>query len=236
MAQIPCPDIPKVEPFTVSLPFGGQLQSLVNIADGPPTDCALAHSLMLQLTPMLASMHCLFKVLQVVSSLKDFISSPLNPQNAGKVIEAIDGMAGCLDIVLGPCPIVKMVRDILQLILGYINCMIAAVESVLNFQLGIDLNAAQGNPVLLDAMLCAQSNAETSMASLTGAMQGIKPLIDLINMLLEIVGQEPIELPDLSATTPSPAELLAGADPLEPVKKVRDALQIAYDALKAVPC
>jgi hypothetical protein len=168
--------------------------------------------------------------------LQDFVSSPLNPQNVDKVLGSINDMKGCLDIVLGPCPIVAMVRDILKLLLAYINCMIQAVESALNFQLGIDLNAANGNPVLLDAMLCAQNNAETSMASLMEAMQGIQPLIDLMNTLLGIVGQDPIELPPLAAETPSAAELLAGADPLEPVKAVRDALAAALKVLEAVPC
>ena len=145
-------------------------------------------------------------------------------------------MAGCLDIVLGPCPIVSMVRDILRLILSYINCMIEAIESLLNFQLGIDLNAANGNPVLLDTLVCAQNNAETSMGSLNDAMTGIMPLIDLVNICLSIVGQDPIELPDLSATTPSAADLLAGADPLAPVKSVRDVLQTALEVLDQVPC
>ena len=236
MVDMPCISVSKPEPLTVSLPFGGELRSMIDISQGPPTDCALAHSLMIQLTPMLASFACVFKVLGVIGAMKDFVSNPLNPSNAGKLLDAIDGMAGCLDIVLGPCPIVSMVRDILKLILAYINCMIEAIESLLNFQLGIDLNAANGNPVLLDAIVCAQNNAQTSMASLNDAMTGIKPLIDLMNICLSIVGQDPIELPDMSASTPTAAELLAGADPLAPVKTVRDELQVALEALEKVPC
>jgi hypothetical protein len=233
---LPCVEVPKPEPLTVSLPFGGELRSMIDISQGPPTDCALAHSLMLQLTPMLSSMACLFKVLNVIASLKDFISGPLNPDNAKKVLDSIEGMAGCLDIVLTICPIVNMVKDMLKLILAYINCMIEAVESLLNFQLGIDLNAANGNPVLLESLICAQNNANTSMAGLNDALTGIQPLIELMNMSLSIIGQDPIELPDMSASTPTPAELLAGADPLEPVKAVRDALQAALEVLEALPC
>jgi len=233
---LPCVEVPKPEPLTVSLPFGGELRSMIDISQGPPTDCALAHSLMLQLTPMLASMACVFKILNVVAALKDFVSNPLNPTNAGKVADAIGDMTGCLDIVLGPCPIVAMVRDILKLILAYINCMIEAVESLLNFQLGIDLNAANGNPVLLDTLICAQNNANASMESLNQGMQGIQPLMQLVNMCLSIVGQDEIVLPDMSASTPTAAELLEGADPLEPVKAVRDVLQTALEVLEKVPC
>jgi hypothetical protein len=231
---LPCVEVPKAKPLTVSLPFGGELKSMIDPSLGPPTDCTLAHSLMLQLTPMLASMACLFKVLNVIAKIKDFANNPLNVTNAGKVVDAIDDMAGCLDIVLGPVPIVCMVVGILKLILAYINCMIEAVESLLNFQLGIDLNAANGNPVLLDSLICAQKNANASMESLNQGMQGIQPLIQLVNMSLSIVGQDEIVLPDMSASTPTAAELLDGADPLAPVKSVRDVLQTVLEALEPI--
>lgn len=234
---VPCVEVKKPEPLTVSLPFGGELKSMVDPSLGPPTDCTLAHSLMLQLAPMLASMACLFKVLNVIGSMKKFFDSKTPPDfvsNATDVAAAIGDMAGCLDIVLGPIPIACMVTDILKLILSYINCMIEAVESLLNFQLGIDLNAANGNPVLLETLLCAQKNAEASMDSLNQGMTGIQPLITLVNMCLSIVGQPEITLPDMSASTPTAAELLAGADPLEPVKAVRDVLQTALEALEPI--
>lgn len=234
---LPCVEVKKPEPLTVSLPFGGELRSMIDISQGPPSDCALAHSLMLQLTPMLAGFACVLKVLGVIGALKDFVSNPLNATNAGKVLDSIENMSDCLDIVLKPpCPIVVMVRDILKLILAYINCMIEAVESLLNFQVGLDLNAANGNPVLLDTLVCAQNNAQASIDTLNQGMQGIQPLIELMNICLGVVGQDPIELPDLSAATPSAADLLAGADPLAPVKSVRDALQTALDVLEKVPC
>jgi hypothetical protein len=231
---LPCVEVPKPEPLKVSLPFGGEFRSMVDPSMGPPTDCTLAHSLMLQLTPMLGSLACLLKVLNVIAKIKDFANNPLNPTNATNLVGAIDEMAGCLDIVLGPIPIVCMVLDILRMILAYINCMIEAVESLLNFQLGIDLNAANGNPVLLDSLICAQNNANASMASMNQGMQGIQPLIQLVNMCLSIVGQDEIALPDMSAKTPTAAELLDGADPLEPIKAVRDVIQTAIDALSPI--
>jgi hypothetical protein len=227
---LPCVEVPKPDPLKVSLPFGGELKAMVDPSLGPPTDCTLAHSLMLQLTPLLGSMACLLKVLNVVAALKEFANT-LQP---GKLISAIDDMSGCLNIVLGPIPIACMVVDILRMILAYINCMIEAVESLLNFQIGIDLNAANGNPVLLDSLICAQNNANATMASMSQGMQGIQPLIQLVNMCLSIVGQDEIVLPDMSASTPTPAELLEGADPLEPIKAVRDVIQTAIDVLSPI--
>lgn len=230
LVEIPCIEVKPSEELKISLPFGGELRSLTNIADGPPTDCALVHSLMLQVTPMLASMACLLKMLKVISALKATAESGF--LKAGELITAIDDMAGCLGIVLGPIPICTMVKDILKMIIAYLNCLIDAVESVLNFQVGIDLNAAQGNPVLLSSLECAQNNAQTALQGVMGATTGLQPLFELINMALSIVGQDPIAIPALSASTPSPGELL-GEDPLKPVKDIVQALQTAADAL---PC
>jgi hypothetical protein len=52
----PCVPFPKAKPLEIALPFGGALSSITDVSQGPPTDCALVHSLMLQLAPMLASM------------------------------------------------------------------------------------------------------------------------------------------------------------------------------------
>ena len=230
LVEIPCIEIEKKQQLSISLPFGGSLSSLTNIADGPPTDCALAHSLIIQIMPMMASMTCLLRVLKVVSALKGFVSNPVT--GTDDLISAIDEMAECLGIVLSVPPICAMVKDILLLVISYLNCMIEAVESVLNFSVGIDLNAAQGNPALLASLECAQKNAQTSLESTMGAMAGLQPLMELVNTTLSIIGEGPITLPPMSAETPSLSDL-AGQDPLEPVKAVVDALQTAANAL---PC
>src|SRR5436190_12475932 len=114
---LPCVEVKKPEPLTVSLPFGGELKSMIDPSLGPPTDCTLAHSLMLQLTPMLASFACVFKVLGVIGAMQKFFDSKTPPDlisNASDVAKAIGDMKSCIDIVLGPIPIVCMVCDILR--------------------------------------------------------------------------------------------------------------------------
>ncbi len=229
--EIPCVDIKVAEPLTVSLPFGGKLQSMINAADGPPNDCTVAHSLIIQVMPMMASMTCLLNVLKVISALKDAVSS-VPPDFAG-LISAIDDMLDCLGIVLGPIPICSMVKDILKLIIAYLNCLIDALQSILDFQVGIDLNSAQGNPVLLFQLECAQKNADATMNGMMSSMQGLAPLFELINTALSIVGQDPIGVPDMSAATPSLSDLADGKDPLEPMKTIVITLETIADAL---PC
>lgn len=234
MVDIPCIQVPKAEPLSVSLPFGGQLSTIVHPGMGPPSDCDVVHSLMLQITPLMASMTCLLAVLNVVNALKN--AATATPPIVGGITEitdAIDKMTDCLGIVLGPLPLCKMVKDVLKLIIAYLNCLIDSIDSILNFQIGIDLNAAHGDPVLLAHLECAQENAQRTMEGMMNSMQGLEPIFELINMVLSIADQDPIEPPDLSAETPSLADLADGVDPLEPIRTIVEVLEITADAL---PC
>lgn len=233
MVDILCIEVPKAEPLKISLPFGGQLRSIVNPGMGPPSDCDVVHGLLLQITPMMASMTCLLAVLKVVQAIKD--ATTATPPLIGGVqgiIDAIDMMTDCLGVLI-PINMCTMIKDILRLIIAYLNCMISALESILNFQIGIDLNAAQGDPVLLAYLECAQENAQRSMEGMMASMQGLEPLFELINTALSIVGEDPIEPPDLAVATPTLAGLAGDQDPLEPIKTIVQVLETIADAL---PC
>jgi hypothetical protein len=67
---------PTPKPVSIPLPFGGELKALLDMSKGPPNDCAIVHSLMLQITPMLAGMECLLRVLKAVKALKDAVAVP----------------------------------------------------------------------------------------------------------------------------------------------------------------
>ncbi|MCA9875792.1 MAG: hypothetical protein KC441_19105 [Anaerolineales bacterium] len=230
MSDVPCVPVPDAKTITIPLPMGIELRSLTDISKGPPSDCALAHSLMLQISPLLGGMACLLHILEVVKALKSFAESPNPLGSLGDLATATAKAASCF-VLLDPVKLCQMVKGILAVILAYIGCLIEAFESIWNFQVGIDLNAAQGNPVLLASLSCAQSNAETSLNSLMQSMEGVQPLIDMVNIIMEIIGQDPIELSPMA--TPSLSDLAEGVDPLQPVKDVRDVIQAVHDAL---PC
>ena len=125
-----------------------------------------------------------------------------------------------------------MISAILDLIIRFLMCFVQAVESILNFQVGIDLDSAEGNPVVLAALNCAKDNAQSSMMTLQQALEVVQPVLDMISPLLELAGVPAIELPPMELESGSLADLLAeGKDPLQPVK---DVLQVLADAKKTV--
>jgi hypothetical protein len=177
--------------------MGIELQAVADFSKGPPSDCALLHNLLIQLMPTLAGFTCILKILNVIGALEKFVQGPLNPSNVSGVVSAIGDMTDCLNIVLGPFAVIQTIKDILLLIISYLKCFLDAIKSILHFQVGIDLNSAQGNPTLLASLQCASDNAQTSMQQLLQALAPIEPLFKMMQPLIKI-SQLPIVLPPIS--------------------------------------
>jgi hypothetical protein len=238
--SIPCIKLPNPKPLKITLPFGAELKSVIDISKGPPSDCTLIQGLMLQLAPALAGMECLLKILNMLQVLTKAPPDPF------KLAKAATDLAGCFLIFKNiPC----MIVDILKLIIAYLKCIIEAVESILNFRVGIDFSGADGNPVLLASLNCAQDNADASTEQLREALALILPLLKLI---------EPIK--DMGPPLPGPAgdalkaipEALAAIGPileggasvgiadgqkvLATLSEVKSTLDEIEGALDALPC
>ena len=92
----------------------------------------------------------------------------------------------------------------------------------------------KNNLQLMSSLLNLEASRAGSPEVTRIGMQGIQPLIQLVNLCLSIAKKEEITLPDMSASTPTAAELLEGADPLEPIKAVRDVLQTVLETLEPI--
>jgi hypothetical protein len=173
--------------------------------------------------PTLGGMTCFLNVLNVIKVLQDFANNPLDPGNVKELITAIEKVAECFGVF---AQIPFMIKDILQLIIAYLRCFIQAAESILNFQAGIDLNSAEGNPVMLASLTCAQDNAQTSLQQLMQALAVIEPLMGMLKPLMKLGG--------VGATLPSLSQLAGEKDPgkaLKELDNVLEQLQAIVDAL-----
>jgi hypothetical protein len=202
--QNPCSSLGSISIPSVNLLMGIQLQAIADFSQGPPTNCALLTSLMVQLTPTLAGFTCIFKLLAVVGALQQALGglTKVPPDFSGipKVLSAIGEMTECLDILIPPLGLFLMIKDILLLIIEYLKCFLDAIKSILDFQVGIDLSVAQGNPDLLASLQCASGNADAAMAQLMLAVGPIGPLFSLVQTFIGFAGLS-IQLPSLSAIT-----------------------------------
>jgi hypothetical protein len=233
-----CVPFPKPRSLKIRLPFGGSLDSVVDISKGPPTDCTLIHGLMLQLSPALAGMECFLKVLKFIKTLQS---------NPADIPGAIAEVASCFVVFDN---ILKMIIDILKLIIAYLKCIIEAVRSILAFQVGINLGDAEDNPAISLSFDCAQNNAAASTAQLREALEAIQPLLEVLKTLLSIAGtvlpgpaQKATDVIPVIVNTLKPILEGGGAtvgvagtqDTIQTLDDLKNTLEQLQDSLDALP-
>lgn len=217
---LPCVTLPPLQQFSVSLPLGGSISALADFSLGTPNNCTMTFNLLMQVTPVLASITCLVKILGVVAALKEL-------PNPVPILAAIEQVAECLAAVAVPAiPFGLCIIDILKLIVSFLTCFVDELTSIATFQASIDIGAAQGDPDLTAALTCAQQNATTSMANLSAGIQGLQPLISLVGTLAGIAG-----LNISVAITPPPA----GADALAAVAHLKATVDNLNQIVQSIP-
>ena len=199
-ASLPCVTLPSLTVPSVTLPLGGSLSAMADFSIGTPSAATLSFNLMAQVTPVLASIACLVKIIGVVAALKDLAKLPPNP---GPLLSALGEAAECLALVAAPAVSFGLcVVDIIKLIVTFLTAFIDELEAIVNVQLniGLSLDLAVDDPDLLAALQCAQNNAATSLANLNAGIQGIQALISLVGIFAGIAGLSI----NLSITPPPP--------------------------------
>jgi hypothetical protein len=197
--------LPDYEPLVLRLPTGAKIQAIPDLSKGIPTDCSLVANIFLQLSPFLASIECLVKVLAVLKPLMTVMEALKSADlvkiagSVGEVIDALKGLADCFKILIPAAGIFDFVKDLLLLIVKIIKCLIGQLETILGIMQGIELRLgeaeAAGNTQLAAVLKCAKDNA-TNAAKHAGASLGpvtnIMPLIgfflEMANVSLEIPG------------------------------------------------
>src|SRR5215470_10419080 len=174
----PLGDIPDIK-----LLGGIELKALVDIAAGPPTDCKLTFNLLIQLAPLLASMTCFFKVLNVIMKLKDFAEAAKNVQ---KLPDAVPSLVGAIDELQGCIPplqlprLALMLKGMLQLVINFLSCFLAQLNSLLEFRASLDFDSAQGNTVLTESLTCAKNGADAAQVNLLKALEPLVPIMSIV--------------------------------------------------------
>jgi hypothetical protein len=228
MACVELPKIPKIP--SIKLLGGAEIKGVMDLSLGPPSDCRLTFSLLVQLAPLLASMACLFKILNVILKLKDFAegaTDPLNklPKAVPGLLEAIGELTECIPPMQIP-QLVIMIKGMLQLVVSFLNCFIEQLESIINFQAQIDFKVAEGNPLLIAELKCAKQNAQVSMDNLMLSLQPLEPIFKTLTMVAGIA-QVPLKLPDLSKISAGQVDIQAISD----LKQTISSLKQVVDSL-----
>ena len=197
------------------------MQALADFSKGPPSQCAMLSSLMVQLTPAMAAMSPLLKILNVFSALNDFL-----PANVTKLPPLLDALAEVI-AMLDPFPFVSAVKSILLLVIAYLNCFIQTMMGLLEFQASIDFSLAIGNPALQASLQCASNNATVSMQQLMLSLGPLGPIMELVKPFMSVAG--------LSFALPSISDLQGEQDIEQALQKLSAMLTDLQQVLQAIP-
>jgi hypothetical protein len=222
--SIPCIEVPKLTGIPkISLLGGVEIQGFVDLSLGAPTDCKLTFNLLLQLAPLLASLACILKIFNVITALEATAKSGFT--KTGDLLSAIGELTKCI-----PVPgldLYLMIKGILSLVVRFLACFIEGLESILKFQATIDLSAADGNPVLRDALICAQDSAQTSRDNMLMSLQPLAPIMKVASMLLGMA-QLDVQLPDFTTVTVS-------GDATQTVEALKQGVDALKKAINSIP-
>ena len=181
-------EVPKVQ-----LPFGIELQATADFSKGPPTQCALLASLLLQLAPAMAAMTPLLTVLNVFADLKSFLQGDVT-----KLVALLGDLTAVIEM-LSPLQFLESIKSILLLVIAYLNCFIESLTSLLEFQASIDLSLAVGNPDLQASLQCANGNAGIAIQQMMLSLGPLGPVSCNCFSPLSALQEFPLRLPAISS-------------------------------------
>jgi len=230
----PCNEIklPLPKPLKIQLPTGASIKAIADASKGIPSDCAMTFSLMVQLSPLLASMECLLKILKLLKPLVDIVTNlPMPPVKAvQEFAKAAVDLAPCF-LIPTPANIIPFVRDILCLIIRVLNCLLGQLKTLValmgSLKLQLDAAHSAGNFELEETLKCAQANAEISGQHMTKAIEPIGVLLDLAGPLMGLAGVKPIQLPSLG----DKSDLDALQNVIKTLQGLVGTLDVAVEAL-----
>lgn len=197
------------------------MQAVADFSKGPPAQCVMLSSLIVQLMPAMAAMAPLLKILNVFAALKNFL--PANPTALPALISALEEVIAMLD----PAPFAAAVKSILLLVISYLNCFIQTMEGLIEFQASIDLSVAVGNPDLQASLQCASDNASVSIQQLMQSLGPIGPIMQLIQPFMNIAG--------LSISLPSVSSLQDGQNIEQALQSLSKMLTDLQQVVEAIP-
>jgi hypothetical protein len=187
---------------------------------------------MIQLAPLLASMACLFKILEVIGKMKDFaeatknLDGPKLLETVPKLVDAITQLEGCIPPLQLP-RLALMLKGMLQLVIGFLSCFLGQLDSLIQFRASINLDSAEGNPVLRESLMCAGASVDAAQVNLLKSLQPLVPVMSVVGMVGGVAGI-PVKLPDFTGMS-------AGGDAKATIASVQQAIAGLKTVMDGIP-
>lgn len=191
---------------TVRLPGGATLQPMISVPF--PTNLQIVKNLLSQASSALAPLLPVFNIIDAIIAIKDFASSVpeliVNPpavvEAITNLVEKVAALASLIPQLSVPLLIVDLVGVVILALQGLVTELQAIVEQLERIEAARQIAQDEGNVALLEMTICADDLLASVQENLSNSLGPLNSLFSVINIFLELIGQDPIptldDLPD----------------------------------------
>lgn len=242
LAAATCYELPELKVPSITLPTGGVIKAVGDFTDRVPSECALNMSLVAQLNPIMANLHCIIKLMGVIEPLYG-VADAMKSADIIKISKAAPALVIALEELISDCVlkltvpplgIACFLASILKLIVKILSCMVDQLASMVSLITDLSSHLViankEGNTALAATLECSLKNAQTSTNNSMAGLDPITALLEMMTPLLAMAGQEPITMPSLDQL--ESVEQLENA--METLNETVSALELVADTLASI--
>jgi hypothetical protein len=222
-------------PGDICIPFpgGAEICPAQGLQMGDPSE--VLQALLAQLSVGLAPLQPLFILIGVVKAVIDCVQAIPDtlgpPPDPTALMECIPPLVKKLEKMLALLPqytVPLLVKRMLALVILTLTALKNELQVIIAEQQAIlasaTLASLPGNELLQAIVDCATTNADTTLANMQSSMKPLGALLDVVNIMLELIGSDPITgVPDLQG----------GAE--EALKPIDDFIAVLRQAEAMIP-
>ncbi len=226
-------DVLLLSGLKVTLPGGAEIQAMMK---GFPDPQELVGELLGQANAALAPLVPIFNIIDAARAIFECIKAIPGvlgpPPDPSKLSDCISNLSKAIDKLLSLIPQVsvgRFIKDLLAVLIVFLIELRAQISAIISVNVRITASRARatllGATVLEDNLDCAQANVDLQFTALQNSAQPLNRLLGLMNLFLQLIGQEPI------------GEISFGTDPnaaLAPLDLTIEALTFIHEAIPIV--
>lgn len=167
-----------------------------------------AQSALSGLAPILQVVDCVLKVIALVKAVPKLVAIPPDFTAFNKALAGIVDCAGVTlpNLVPGLAlpNFLLFIKDLLSLVIALLKEILALYGQLLGGEAHMGVLLASSDPLLVEQGKCLQKQHDAMKASIAFKVEGIKGFMTIINLMLTIAQQQPI---DMSAASFAPAAI-----------------------------
>lgn len=197
-------------PSDICIPFpgGAELCPAQGLQMGDPSE--VLQGFLAQLSPALAPLQPFFIIIGVfkavgdcIQAIPDTIGPPPDPtalaQCIPKLLKQLEKLLALLPQYTVPLLVKRILGAVVLFLTALKNELLGIIQEQERILASATAAGLPGNELLLSIVDCANTNMETTLANMTASMKPLGALLDIINLMLGLIGQKPIDgAPDLS--------------------------------------